>query len=322
MKASVEEGVNKQPDMRGVYATLDGLIRLRLAASELRFMPRRRALSQLGGRRDSNFRGRGIEFEEVRRYQAGDELRAIDWRVTARTGHPYTRLYREERERPTLLLIDQRQTMFFGSRSRFKSVQALNCAAALSWAALAGGDRVGGLVCSASGHHEIRPRRSRRSVLQLLDSGLQANLSLKSHHSDSGALRLDMALQELRRIAKPGSSLFLISDFHDWNAQAREQLTLLARHCEVNAIEISDALERNLPPPGRYQISDGRSRYNLDSADPDLRRAFRHRTTTQREQLRSDLLSLGAPLIEVSTHQAALETLRRYYGRQNGSSRR
>lgn len=302
--------------MSGVYASLDGLVSLRYAAQSLSLIPRHRGSGMLAGHRRSNVRGRGIEFAEVRQYQAGDEVRSIDWRVTARTGEPHTRVYHEERERPILVLIDQRPTMFFGSRKRFKSVQALNCAATLTWAALAGGDRVGGLVVGASKNHEIRPRKSRRSVLRLLNRALEANLSLDTDVRASQPLSLSDAIQKLQRIARPGSAAFLISDFHDWDEKTHEQFTLLARHCEVAGLNISDGLERELPPSGRYHLSDGFRSFELDSGSAVVHRSFKRHTAQHESRLQTDFISLGAKLIDVDCTDDALAVLHRHFTRR------
>src|SRR6056300_461999 len=150
---------------RGAYATLEDLIALRFPAQQLRLARRKKALSALTGPNKSNFRGRGIDFEEVRSYQPGDDIRTIDWRVTARTGSAHTKLFREERERPVLVVVDQRSSMFFGSSHCFKSVLAAQLASLIAWSALDAGDRVGGLVFNGEEHREIRPRRSRKNVL-------------------------------------------------------------------------------------------------------------------------------------------------------------
>ncbi len=160
---------------RGAYAELEDLIALRFPARQLRLARRNRALSVLAGPNKSNFRGRGIDFEEVRSYQPGDDIRSIDWRVTARTGSAHTKLFREERERPVLVAVDQRSSMFFGSSHCFKSVLAAQLASLLAWSALDGGDRVGGLVFNDAGHREIRPRRSRKTVLALLSQVAEYN---------------------------------------------------------------------------------------------------------------------------------------------------
>ena len=153
-----------QQPAHGVYAELADLIALRYGARNLQIGKRKRALSVLAGPNKSNFRGRGIDFEEVRGYQPGDDIRTIDWRVTARTGSAHTKLFREERERPVLLVVDQRNSMFFGSQHCFKSVLAAQLASLLAWSALNNGDRVGGLVFNDNQHREFRPRRSRNRI--------------------------------------------------------------------------------------------------------------------------------------------------------------
>ncbi|MFZ1834409.1 MAG: DUF58 domain-containing protein, partial [Pseudomonadales bacterium] len=195
------------PGATGPYCDLPTLLRLRAAAASLRITPPSRALSRMSGPLRSNMRGRGIEFEEVRAYEAGDDIRNIDWRVTARTGSAHTKLFREERERPVYLLVDQRRTMFFGSRHTLKSVQAIHAAALLAWATLDGGDRIGGLVLGDHEHHEVRPQRSRHAVLALLRLCHEFNHRLGIPREQSAAACLDLAtaLAGIRRVARPGS---------------------------------------------------------------------------------------------------------------------
>ena len=164
---------------RGAHVELDDLIAMRFPARQLRLARRNRALSALAGPNKSNFRGRGIEFEEVRNYQPGDDIRSIDWRVTARTGSAHTKLFQEERERPVLVAVDQRSNMFFGSSHCFKSVLAAQLAGLLAWSALDAGDRVGGLVFNGATHRELRPRRSRKAVLALRAGIAEYNLALR-----------------------------------------------------------------------------------------------------------------------------------------------
>ena len=139
----------EQP-VQGAYIELDDLISARFLAKDLNLRHRRKALSLLAGPNKTNFRGRGIDFEEVRAYQAGDDIRTIDWRVTARSGKPHTKLFSEERERPLLVVNDQRQDMFFGSQHCFKSTLACYLGALLAWSGLNQGDRVGGLNLCAN----------------------------------------------------------------------------------------------------------------------------------------------------------------------------
>lgn len=307
---------------RGVYAPLDALIALRFPARQLQLTRRSRALNALTGPNKSNFRGRGIDFEEVRGYQPGDDIRTIDWRVTARTGSAHTKLFREERERPVLVVIDQRNSMFFGSAHCFKSVLAAQLAGLIAWSALAGGDRVGGLVFDGAQHRDIRPRRSRKTVLALLSQIARYNRALPrdsvDEPQDFGAM-----LANLRRIARPGSSVFLLSDFRGASApHSREHLFQLAQHAEVTAIACSDPLETELPRAGRYAVTNGVERSELHTADRDLRSAYRQRFAQQRRSLAENLQRLGIPLLEATTDRAPFGLLQQYYGQHCRGSRR
>ena len=306
---------------QGAYSELASLIALRFPARSLDLSQRRRALAQLAGPNKTNFRGRGIDFEEVRSYQPGDDIRSIDWRVTARTGKAHTRLFREERERPVLLAVDQRSPMFFGSRHCCKSVLAAQLGALLSWAALQGGDRLGGLICADQSHREIRPRRSRRAVLGLLSALSDCNRQLPQAAAERPLQFADILL-ELRRIARPGSAIFIISDFHDALTDAAlEQLHLLSRHLEITALHCSDPLEQALPTAGRYVVSDGRARTQLHTGSAHLREAFRARYAAQLEALRQACGRLGIPVIEACTAQSPLALLQSCYAGQSGRRR-
>ncbi len=303
---------NKAPAL-GAYCELADLIEQRHPASKLDLNQRKRALSLLSGPNKTNFRGRGIDFEEVRAYQPGDDIRTIDWRVTARTGSAYTKLFREERERQVLVCVDQRTSMFFGSRTCCKSVLAARLGALLSWAALQRGDRLGGLVFSEREHHEIRPRRSRRSVLGLLNALTAMNQALPLDPSEHSQRFSDM-LVELRRIARPGSSIFLISDFSGASEDdALEQLYQLGRHLEITALHCSDPLEQTLPDAGRYTVTDGSARAQLYTGNHRVREDFSQRFDAQLTALRQSLGKLGIPLIAASTSESPLGILQAYY---------
>ncbi|WP_116364375.1 DUF58 domain-containing protein [Parahaliea mediterranea] len=305
---------NLQLPPRGAYCELAALIGLRLLGSQLDLGRRKRALNQLTGPNKSSFRGRGIDFEEVRGYQAGDDIRSIDWRVTARTGSAHTKLFREERERPVLIAIDQRNSLFFGSRHCFKSVLAAHLGALLAWSALDRGDRVGALLFNGTEHREIRPRRSRRNVLAILSAITEYNHRLPLAASASDGSFSDM-LGHLRRVARPGSSIYLISDFHNAARDgASEHLYQLARHCEITAMACHDPLEQELPRAGVYAVTDGQQRAQLSTADANLRRKFAEQARAEAGQLAEDLQRLGIPLLAFSTTSAPFPLLQHYYG--------
>ena len=307
----------EQP-ITGAYIALEDLLSARFSAKELKLKHRRKALSQLAGPNKTNFRGRGIDFEEVRSYQAGDDIRTIDWRVTARSGKPHTKVFSEERERPLLIVNDQRQGMFFGSQYCFKSTLACYLSALIAWAGLQQGDRVGGLVFGNEGQQELKPKRSRQAVLALMKRMGEYNQLLNSstgiHLADSE--RLKTSLTELRRIARPGSAIYFISDFSGYQDEdVQKQLFLLSRHCEITAIYIYDRLEHTLPSAGQYTISDGEQRRPIFTGDAKLRQHYQQQFQDNLENLQAMMAKLGIPLIEISTHQAPLKRLLRYFGK-------
>lgn len=300
----------------GAYTELRELVGLRHAARDLDLGRQRKAFSLLVGPHQSRFRGRGLEFEEVRAYQAGDDIRSIDWRVTARSGKVHTKLFREERERPVLLLLDQSLSMFFGSRTCCKSVVAAHGAALLAWAAFRHHDRIGGLVFNGREHLQVRPHRSTRTVLQLLQGIDDFNHRLNRHLTPASK-GIDRALEELRRITRPGSNLFLISDFLGFGEAGRKQLHLLRKHNDITVVLVYDPLEEELPPPGRYPVTNGVARLILDSGDSALRRAHHHAFRQRRENLGQLLGQLGIPLLPLVTSASP----RRYFREVLGGGR-
>src|SRR6201996_4897190 len=164
--------------VQGVYVDLDDLLALEYRGSKVSFLPRQPVHSLLSGRFASRMRGRGLNFEEIRDYRAGDDVRSIDWKVTARLRKPHIRVFNEERDRRAVLLVDQRLSMFFGSRLSMKSVTAAQAAAIGAWRVLGVGDRGGAIVFNDSDLVEIKPRRSRATVLQILSAIVTQNQQL------------------------------------------------------------------------------------------------------------------------------------------------
>lgn len=311
----------RREPLRGAHCPLSLLTSARFAADELDLPSLLQAQSAVGGGHRARARGRGLEFEEVRAYQAGDDIRNIDWRVTARSGRPFTKLFREERERPLLLLVDQRQPMFFGSRTCFKSVTAAYLGALIAWAGLRGGDRVGGIVLGNDDSGDVRPRHTRAAAMTWLQQLHAFNQRLNGHSSaqrEPGEAFAD-ALLDLRRSARPGSAIVLISDFDGVeHPRVREQLHRLAQHNALLALRVFDPLEAELPPPGRYTFTDGATtrgsarsgaRLTLDSGDKILRAHHREHFAAQTQFVRTLFASIGARPIDVATDMPPLAAL-------------
>lgn len=301
------------PLSQGAYAELSTLIEAKALAKRLSLNPKHKALNKLSGAFISPVRGRGMEFDSVRQYQNGDDIRSIDWRVTARLGKTHTKQFREEQERPVMLLIDQRQTMFFGSQVRLKSVQACNIAALLAWAALNRGDKIGALVAGNNQSYDIRPKKQHKTVLSLLQKTVECNHSLKVQPTQN-TKPLSVLLSELKRLCKPGTDIYLISDFHDYNSACEQALQTLSQHNRLMALQVFDPLERQLPAKGRFNISDANQQVCINTHDKNFLQSYQQAASKQQAFLKNSLLSLKTPVIPMPCHSNAFEDLLQFLG--------
>ncbi len=291
----------------GASLKLDELIRLRAAARGVELGARRRTLSAQAGGYLSAYRGRGMEFDEVRAYQATDDARTIDWRVTARRGRPHTKLFREERERPVLLLVDLHPGMYFGSRRQFKSVLAGRLAALLGWAAVRSGDRLGGLVSAAAGHREIHPGPREEGLLLLLRA------MVRLQPMAPGALipgRLDRSLARTVHLALPGSLVVILSDFRELGGGADKHLGALVRHNDVIAGFLYDPLEVAPPPAGRYRLGTEGQRLILDTGRAAVAEHWAAQFHDHRESVRGLCLRHAIHFMEAATSDRPLRALK------------
>lgn len=299
-----------------VRVTLPALIALHRAAEALSLKPGRiRALGS--GDYHSPFKGRGMEFDEVRAYAQGDDVRTLDWRVTARTGHPHTKLFCEERERAVLLWVDMRSAMFFATQGAFKAVRAAQAAALLGWSAVHQGDRLGGLVFSENGHVELRPKRGKPPLLHLLQQLVVHPAWL--HHAAvrdplASEQALNQALARLRSVAQPGSLIILLSDFAHLNGQSSAHLAQLARHNELILVDIHDPMEQELPPPGQYRLSDGENFMTMATENQHLRERYRSRFAQRQEELQQLCRRHKMTLLPLGTADEPLRALQQGLG--------
>ena len=295
----------------GIRISLAELIEMRHRVREVQLFSSPGRRSPLIGLHHSKLRGRGVDFDQVRVYQAGDDVRTIDWRVTARTQEPHTKLFHEERERPIFIMVEQSRRLFFGSGLMFKSVLAAQAAALIGWAALGHNDRVGGLVFGDNQHYEIKPRRSKQSLLQLLNRLVRVNQSL---HTEAVADRdtFGVALRRAREVLRPGSLVFILCDERTLSDSAEQQLALLSRHCDLLLLPLSDPLDHALPASGLLRFADRGAQLELDTLNSDLRQTYR--AQGEARQARWELLAqkLRVLMIPLSTQQEMVEQLRDY----------
>ncbi len=293
----------------GVQVALRELIEMRHHLREVQLFSTPNRRSPLIGLHHSRLRGRGVDFDQVRVYQAGDDVRTIDWRVTARTQEPHTKLFHEERERPVFLLVEQSRRLFFGSAQSFKSVLAARAAALLGWAALEHNDRIGGLVFTDSEHHEIRPRRSKQSLLQLLNRLARSNQAL---HADlpPGRDCFGPALRRAREVLRPGSLVMILCDERTLTDSSEQQLALLAQHTDLVLLPLSDPLDHQLPDAGLLRFVEQSARLELDSSDSALRQGYAELAEARRERWKRLARRLRVPLLPLTTSADLVEQLR------------
>lgn len=298
-----------------IQVELEDLVLLKAEAHGFSFLPRQPVSSLLSGRHASRLRGRGLSFEELRRYQQGDDIRSIDWRATARLRSTQVRVYSEERERPVLLVVDQRSPMFFGSRRMMKSVAAADLAALGAWRALRAGDRVGGIVFNETEMLELAPHRSQNRVMRLLQEIVRLNQALATqeleHRTRPG--RINEALDAALRLAHHDHLVVLISDLTGADDDTRRLVTRLQAHNDVIVAAVYDPLGASLRTmPGMFAAS-GPQRIELP-AGGDFHRAFGRVFEELLRHWRTVFRTLRIPLLPISTTFPVADQIRELFG--------
>lgn len=270
--------------------------------------------SKLAGTYLARSKGRGMEFDEVRHYQPGDDVRTIDWRVTARSGKVHTKLFREEKERPVFIVTDLTDSMRFGSSLLFKSVQAAHLAAVIAWHVKQHGDKLGGLVFSNQQHRELKPQGRSHGVLRYLQALQQC------HHSAalSNGLTLSQALGQQRRLSRPGSLVYILSDFNQLDEQALRHIRAISQHNEVTCCQISDPLELALPQAARgiAAIRNQQQVVSAELADPRLRLRYQQQQQQQQSKLALTLQQVGCKWLDISAGAPVISQLEQiHHGR-------
>jgi uncharacterized protein (DUF58 family) len=288
-----------------IIPDLTELVAMRAATAGLRLTSRRTARALHAGSHRSIQRGRGLEFQEVRPYVNGDDPRTIDWRVTARRGRPHTKLFREERERPVWLLVDLTAGMFFGSRKQLKSALALRAAALLAWTASGGGDRVGAAIVSSPDYRIIPPRAREGGVLPVLAALVDMQPSAPAW---SGAASLDDGLDALVPVVHPGSLILVLSDFAVLDRNTHSAWSALAVHNELQLFRITDPLEREALPNGRFRIGIRGRSATIDGARS--RSPWLAKWEERNRRVEELAHRLGAPVTVLDTQRPAEEVLR------------
>jgi uncharacterized protein (DUF58 family) len=270
------------------------------------------ARAQLAGNHQSRFRGRGMDYQESRVYQAGDDIRSMDWRVTARTGTAHVKLYQEERERPVVLFLDLNPGMFFGTRGMLKSVVAARAAALLAWAAADSGDRVGAMLFNG-GFCDLQPRGGKHGVLRLIRKVVEHSDPRIGVNAQAHPGALNTALGRLRRISRPGSLIVLLGDYYGIDEDSGNHLLRMRQHCDVVAIQIVDPLEQAPPPPGRYAVAAGDRQGILDTRATAARKAYQDYFSHHHQSVAAMMGRYAIPLLRLSTADDVVAVLHSHF---------
>ncbi len=284
-----------------LYPRLDDLLELRHQAHTLGLPSHHLVNSTFAGLYASVFRGAGVNFEEVREYREGDDIRYMDWKVTARTNRPHMKLFREERERSVVLCVDKGPHMAFGTRGTFKSVQAARAAALVGWAASRLNDRVGGLVFgdTQAGLQHFRPSRGRRALWQLLRT-----LTEPGNERTGSVDCLGGALQRATSGLPTGSLVFVIADLNRDAMSLERVLGGLIQRNSVVLIPVDDPADWEIPAMGiaTFTGTDG-ALIEIDTDDPQAQRAYRQAWQARRDLLQAVARRLHVILMPVCTDQ-------------------
>lgn len=300
MSTAVNNNANTQVSAKSMVET-------RHHARQFNFTSIKKASSAISGLHDSRFRGRGMDYQESRIYQAGDDIRNMDWRVTARTGDAHTKLFQEERERPTYLIIDTNSSLHFGTKTQFKSVLASKIAALIGWSSVQQGDRIGALTYGINGIHIVKATAGKRGMMAMMSHLIKAF----EHHSKQPEQHdLDQALKQLRTIIRPGSMVVLISDFYALGEESKRHLLQLRKHNDVLGIKISDPFENQLPLPALYGVQTKHHSRVLDTHQNRTQEKLQAKQQQHIQALKDNIIKAGVPLIPIQTNDPWVNMLK------------
>jgi len=296
-----------------IRVSIPHLVRLQGSAAGISLRPGRVQTTEQGPHL-SIFKGRGMEFAESRPYQMGDDIRQLDWRVMARTGKPYTKLFREERERPVLFWTDLGHNQFFATRGAYKAVRVAEITALLSWAAYQQGNRIGGIIAANQSPVMHKPMRGKPSLLRFLGN-LAQHPAWSQTHTANTTQAFEHGLPSLRRMTHPGSLVVLVSDFSQLDEQDLKHFVALHQHSELLFNFIYDPFETRLPPSASIPVTDGLRRLRLNGRDGRTARDYQEQFQQRLDRIRTFSNRHNIPLIEYSSWDKPVQQMYKRLGR-------
>ena len=288
-------------DNSGLFVTLDELIEQRRYVAYLKALTSRLAVSNQAGDVKSAFKGRGVELEEVRGYSFGDDVRDIDWRITARKDMPYTKLYAEEKDREIYVLLDLSPYMVFGTRKELKSVAAAKIAGLLGWLALGNKDRFGCIIFDGKNNYVFKPKNHQGNLIAIFKKIAAVSQDVLRKTDEPLTDGFAKTVKLLQQNIKTQATVFAVSDFNHFDDALKKAIAGMARRTKVFMVNVFDVLEENPPKGGEYMAADYGKRLVFNSDSKQFQKAYKAHFALKRHEAKQFALRFGCRYLEVRT---------------------
>jgi uncharacterized protein (DUF58 family) len=307
----------KEDNNPNVFLTLEHLLKFELFASVLNLgTGKKKSNSILSGRYASRLRGRGLDFEESRPYVLGDDIRNIDWSVTAKTGKTHTKVFTEEKEKPAFIFVDQSASMGFGSKAKTKAVVAGELASIIAHKIKKGGDRVGGMVYSGKQYDLITPKRDPRNIIYFLQKIVDANQNIYQSNEFNFEASLTDIFAKINNIVTHDYLVFIISDFHRYSDSVLQYLSQLALHNDLILMQVYDELEAHIPNE-KIVVTDNTYQIHLNGNDKILKEKLNSSFKTNYKNFKAELQKYNINIFQVNTSDTIEEQLIEVFSNYN-----
>jgi len=302
-----------------IFLTLENLLKFEWISSVLNFrIGKQKSNSILSGRFASKLRGRGLDFEESRPYVIGDDIRNIDWNVTAKTGKTHTKVFTEEKEKPAFIFVDQSPSMGFGSKYKTKAVIAGELASLIVHKIKKSGDRVGGMVFSGDNYELITPKRDQKNILHFLQKIIEANQNIYEPKEFDFENSLVEMIHKLNNVITHDYLVFIISDFYRYNSSVIEYLSQIALHNDLVLIKVFDEMEAEFPSE-KMMITNKNKQINIDGKNKKLKENLTSDFDTNYKNFKSELEKYEISIFKVNTSEPVENQLMEVFeGRKEG----
>ncbi len=286
-----------------IFLNLENLLKFEWISSVLNFkVGKQKSNSVLIGRYASRLRGRGLDFEESRPYVIGDDIRNIDWNVTAKTGKTHTKVFTEEKEKPAFIYVDQSPSMGFGSKHKTKAVVAGELASLFAHKIRKNGDRVGGMVFTGTNYELIIPKRDPKNTIFFLQKIIEANHKIYEPKEFDFEYALNEIIQKINNVVTHDYLVFIISDFYRYNSSVIEYLSQISLHNDLVIIKVYDEMEAEIPAE-KMTISNRKKQISLSGNNKKLREELKNDFDTNYKNFKSELEKYNVSVFKINTSE-------------------